>query len=136
MPNVNLSKAHLAANAVIDKKGLEPVLLDVSGEGSYTDFLVIVSARSERQVKAIADHVVEVMSEHGFRLIGQEGRRGARWALVDFGDVVVHIFDHPLRSFYNIEGLWPDGQTLDLQVPPEQRIRPHDDDELGYSLSD
>lgn len=128
-------KAHAAAEAAIDKKGLEPVLLDLTAEDSYTDYLLVVSARSDRQVRSIADHVVEVLTEQGHKLLGIEGRREGRWALVDFGDVVVHIFYHPLREFYDVEGLWAEAPRVPLDVPPDQRIRPSDPEELGYSLA-
>ena len=62
-------------------------------------------------------------------------RREGRWALVDFGDVVVHIFYHPLREFYDVEGLWAEAPRVPLDVPPDQRIRPSDPEELGYSLA-
>lgn len=134
--SINLQKALLLAGAAIDKKGLEPVLLDISEESSYADCLLIVSARSDRQVRAIADHVVEVAAAEGLRTLGIEGVREGRWALVDFGDVVVHVFYHPLREFYDLEGLWVDAKRVPLQVPPDQRIRPQDPDELGYSLGE
>lgn len=130
----SLSKALCAAEAALDKKGLEPVLLDVSRLDSYTDYLLVVSALSDRQVRAIADHVTEVMAEHGHRPIGVEGKREGRWALVDFGDVVVHVFYHPQREFYDIEGIWVDAKPVPLEVPPDQRIRPSDVADLGYSL--
>lgn len=137
MPNqeTNLQKALLAAEAALDKKALEPALLDLSEEDSYTDYLLIVSARSDRQVRAIADSVVEVMAAHGYQPLGVEGRREGRWALVDFGDVIVHVFYHPQREFYDLEGMWVDAKHVPLQVPPDQRIRPHDPEELGYSLA-
>ena len=131
----NLQKAHAAAQAALDKKALEPVLLDLSTEDSYTDYLLVVSARSDRQVRSIADHVIEVLTEQGYKLLGVEGRREGRWALVDFGDIVVHVFYHPLREFYDVEGLWGEAKHIPLVVPPDQRIRPSDPEELGYSLA-
>jgi ribosome-associated protein len=131
----NLQKALAAAEAALDRKALEPALLDLSDEDSYTDFLLVVSARSDRQVRSIADHVIEALTEQGYKLLGVEGRREGRWALVDFGDVVVHVFYHPLREFYDVEGLWVDAKRVPLQVPPDQRIRPYDPEELGYSLA-
>ena len=131
----NLQKAHAAAEAALDKKALEPVLLDLSDEDSYTDYLLVVSARSDRQVRSIAEHVVEALTAEGYKLLGVEGLREGRWALVDFGDVVVHVFYHPLREFYDVEGLWGDAPRIPLAVPPDQRIRPSDPEELGYSLA-
>lgn len=122
---INLQKALLAANAALDKKALEPALLDISKECSYADFLLIVSARSDRQVRAVAENVVEKMVEAGYRPLGVEGVREGRWALVDFGDVVVHVFYHPVREFYDLESMWVDARQVPLQVPPDQRILPH-----------
>lgn len=131
----NLKKAQAAVEAALDKKALEPVLLDLSDEDSYTDYLLVVSARSDRQVRSIADHVTEALLAEGYKLLGVEGRREGRWALVDFGDLVVHVFYHPLREFYDVEGLWGDAKRVPLVVPPDQRIRPSDPEELGYSLA-
>jgi ribosome-associated protein len=137
LPNTeqSLQRALLCATAALDKKGLEPTLLDLTQEDSYTDYLLIVSAQSDRQVRAIADNVIEALGETSVVPLGVEGRREGRWALVDFGDVVVHVFYHPLREFYDIEGMWVDARKVPLQVPPDQRIRPHDLEDYGYSLA-
>ena len=111
-----------AAQAAIDKKGIEPVLLDLTESGSYTDYLLIASAQADRTVRAIADAVVAVMEERGARLLGSEGLRDGRWALLDFGDLVVHVFEHPLREFYDLEGMWFDAPRLPLEIPAEQRL--------------
>jgi ribosome-associated protein len=111
-----------ATRAALDKKALEPVLLDVSGATSYTDFILVVSGRSDRQVQAIADAVVERMGADRVKALGVEGTREGHWVLLDFGDVVVHVFYHPLREFYDLEGLWIDAPRVMLEVPPESRI--------------
>jgi ribosome-associated protein len=108
--------------AALDKKALVPVLLDVSGRATYTDFICVVSGRSDRQVDAIAEHVREVMSRRGSRLLGREGTGNGRWTLLDFGDVVLHVFYHPVREVYDIEGLWIDAPRVALQVPPEAQL--------------
>ena len=73
-------------------------------------------------MRAIADAVVAVMEERGARLLGSEGLRDGRWALLDFGDLVVHVFEHPLREFYDLEGMWFDAPRLPLEIPAEQRL--------------
>lgn len=127
----NQAKALTAAQAAIDKKALEPVLVDLTEAKSYADFLLVVSSNSSRGVKAIAENVIETMAAAGYRTIGIEGVREGRWALIDFGDVVVHVFDQPLREFYDLEGMWFDAPRIPLEVPPEQRVasRSH-----GYDL--
>jgi ribosome-associated protein len=111
--------AEAAIEAALDKKGLLPVLLDVSSRASYTDFIGIVSGRSDRQVDAIAEHVIRTLSGRGWRLLGREGNGNGRWTLLDFGDIVLHVFFHPVREFYDIESLWIDAPRVKLKVPPE-----------------
>ncbi len=109
-------------NGALDKKALMPVLIDVSGMASYTDFIGIVSGRSDRQVDAIADHIVALMKARGRHVIGQEGGGGGRWTLLDFGSIVIHVFYHPVREFYDLESLWIDAPRVKLHVPPEAMI--------------
>lgn len=114
--------ALVAAQAAIDKKGIEPVLIDLTQSDSYTDYMLVVSAQADRAVRAVADGVVEALQQRGVRLIGAEGLREGRWALLDFGDVVVHVFEHPLREFYDLEGMWFDAPRVTLQIPADQRL--------------
>jgi ribosome-associated protein len=111
-----------AVAAALDKKALEPVVLDVRGLASYTDFIVLLSGRSDRQVAAIADAVVESLAKERKRPIGKEGTKGGQWTLLDFGDVIVHVFHHPVRDFYDLESFWVDAPRVPLEVPPEARI--------------
>jgi ribosome-associated protein len=115
----SLEAAKAAIDAALDKKALLPVLIDVSGLASYTDFICIVSGRSDRQVDAIADGILAVMKARGRSLLGQEGSGSGRWTLLDFGDVVVHVFYHPVREFYDLESLWVDAPRIQLRIPPE-----------------
>jgi ribosome-associated protein len=111
--------AEQAIEAALEKKALLPVLLDVSGRATYTDFIGIVSGRSDRQVDAIAEHVVTTLKQRGSQLLSREGNGNGRWTLLDFGDIVVHVFYHPVREFYDIESLWIDAPRVKLKVPPE-----------------
>ena len=115
--SAELAKA--AIDAALDKKALLPVLIDVSALASYTDFIAIVSGRSDRHVDAIADGVLQEMKARGRTLLGQEGNGSGRWTLLDFGDVVIHVFYHPVREFYDLESLWVDAPRLPLKIPPE-----------------
>lgn len=114
-----MAVAEAAIEAALDKKALLPVLIDVSGRASYTDFIGVVSGRSDRQVDAIAENVVAMMKQRGWQLLGREGNGNGRWTLLDFGDVVLHVFYHPVREFYDIESLWIDAPRVKLKVPPE-----------------
>ena len=121
-----------AANAALDKLAIEPVLIDLSGSQSYTDYLLVASAQSNRAVRGIAEHIEAVMSERGVRTLGKEGLSDGNWALVDFGDVVVHIMDQKLRTFYDLEGLWFDAPRIPLKIPPELLLK----NQPGYRLDD
>lgn len=111
----------MAAERAIDKKALDPVVLDVTNKAAYTDFLLIVSGRSDRQLEAMADGIVEGLAEHGLRPLGVEGA-GTHWILIDYGELVVHAFLHAVREFYDLEGLWADAARVPLDVPPESRL--------------
>jgi ribosome-associated protein len=115
----SLAVAKVAIAAALDKKAVEPVLIDVCGRASYADFIGVVSGRSDRQVDAIAEGVCEAMAAQGRRPIGREGARNGRWVLIDFGDVVLHVFYHPLREVFDIESLWIDAPRIKLRVPAE-----------------
>jgi ribosome-associated protein len=106
------------AAAIWEKKGFDVVALRVKEIVQYTDFMVIASARNERQAMAIADNVEdEVRTQLGQKPIGEEGRRAGRWVLVDFGDIVVHIFHKPVRAYYELERLFADAPRLPLEEP-------------------
>jgi ribosome-associated protein len=111
-----------AMQAALEKHALEPILIDVSELGSYTDFIGIVSGRSDRQVDAIADSVCQVMKGLGHRVYGQEGSGNGRWTLLDFGAFVIHVFYHPVREFYDLESLWIEAPRVKLDVPPEATL--------------
>ena len=115
-----------AMEAALDKRALEPVLIDVSGIGSYTDFIGVVSGRSDRQVDAIAEGITQALKAHGLRPIGQEGSGSGRWTLLDFGAFVIHVFYHPVREFYDLESLWIEAPRVKLDVPPEATLQQPD----------
>jgi ribosome-associated protein len=93
---------------MLDKKALDVVLLDVRGMTSYADWFVLGSGESERQVNATAEHVREKLRDEGWRTIGQEGFETGHWVLLDYGEVVVHLFSTEVRAFYDLDGLWAD----------------------------
>ena len=116
----------MATEAALEKKGLEPVLLDVSEQGTYTDFILVISGRSDRHVQAVADGVLEAMKHRGLRPIGVEGMRDGHWTLLDFGDFIVHVFYHPMREFYDLEGMWVDAPRVVIDVPADARVQVND----------
>ena len=115
-----------ALAAALDKKALEPVMLDVRELCSYADYILLVSGRSDRQVDAITDGVADAMRKLGARPLGVEGVDSGQWALLDYGDVVVHVFHHPVRRHYDLEGLWIDAVRVELDIPDEARAGPDD----------
>ncbi|MGE0549951.1 MAG: ribosome silencing factor [Kofleriaceae bacterium] len=107
----------------LEKKALEPVLLDVRELCSFCNYQLVLSGRSDRQVEAIADGIAAGLKlERGIRPIGSEGARTGQWALLDYGDFVVHVFLHSAREHYDLEGLWNDAPRVTLDVPPDARI--------------
>lgn len=112
-----LAKPLDCARAAIDKKGENVKVLDISELSGFTDFFVIASGMSDRQVQAIADSVESVMEAGGHELYSIEGYSEGRWVLMDFGDVIVHVFLDALREYYDLEKLWADAPRV--KVPSE-----------------
>jgi len=110
--------ALLAAEAALDKKAAAVEIVDVSGKVDYADFLVLMTGSSDRHVAALADAVDEMLGRHGVHSISIEGRGAASWVLIDFVDVVVHIFQHDARSVYDLDGLWMDARRLPVPGEP------------------
>lgn len=104
--------AKLAADAAADKKARDVVILDIQGLSVIADFFVICSGNSSTQVQAIAKEVREKLGKKNISCKGAEGLDEAKWVLLDFGDIVVHIFRQEEREFYNLERLWGDAQFV------------------------
>ena len=96
----------IATAALEEIKALDLVTLDVSDRTSVTDFMVIASGTSERHVRSITGNVVRCAKQAGIQPLGVEGERGGEWALVDLGDVIVHVMLPRVREFYQLEKLW------------------------------
>lgn len=105
------SLKQVVVDALQELKALDVKILDVSKISSFTDVMIIASGSSTRQVKALADKVVEKCRKTGVKPLGIEGEREAEWILVDLGDVVVHIMSPQMRDFYNLEKLWLAGDA-------------------------
>jgi len=109
--------AVLAAQAALDKKASEIEILDVTGKVDYADFLVLMTGQSDRHVASIADAVEEQVEKQGFRAISVEGLPRGQWVLIDFVDVVVHVFQEDSRSLYDLDGLWMDARRVRVSDP-------------------
>lgn len=100
------SLAELVAEAIASLKGLDAQILDVRGLTDMTDFMVIASGRSDRQVKALAEKILEEAKKKRVSPLGVEGQQQAEWVLIDFGDVIAHIMRPDARDYYQLEKLW------------------------------
>jgi ribosome-associated protein len=110
-----LEIARKIVDAAEDKKAADIILLDVTELTSMTDYFVICSGGSERQLGAIADGIADKLRDDGVRPIGREGGSNSHWTLLDFGMVIVHIFAVPERDYYQLEKHWANAKTI-LQV--------------------
>ena len=102
----------LIYQALEDKKGEDIVMIDISQVSVLADYFVICSAGNDSQIQALVDNVDEKMHENGYQIRQQEGRNSGTWVLLDYGDVIVHIFERENRSFYNLERIWNDGRRI------------------------
>jgi ribosome-associated protein len=117
-------KALLMARVALQKKPRAPLLLDVRENCSFADFFLILSGTSTRQTQALADHIEETLEKVGIHPRGQEGGETGHWILMDYDEVIVHIFYESVREFYDLEGLWMEAPRVPilsedslLQVP-------------------
>ena len=109
------------ATAALDKKAVGLEVLDVAGKVDYADFLVLMTGRSDRQVQALAQGIEAALRDKGRRPLSVEGLPHASWVLMDFGDVVVHVFQDDARSSYDLDGLWMDARRIPVPIPDELR---------------
>ncbi len=108
-----------AAQAATTKQADNVVVLDVRELITITDYFVIASGTSDRQVKTIAEEVVHALKETGTRPVRREGEAGARWVLLDFVDFVVHVFSDEQRDYYRLERLWRDAPVVEWEEAKE-----------------
>ena len=102
----------LAREAALDKKAEDPVILDIAKYTSVAHYFLVTHGNSDRQVRAIAQSIVDVLDDKGVRLWHIEGMSDGRWVLLDFGSVLAHIFYRETRDFYALERLWGDAKRL------------------------
>ena len=106
----------IAASA-LERKALNVVILDVAGKVDYADYVVVMSGRSDRQVAAIAKNVEQDVKEKlGVRCLSVEGLPQASWVLMDFGDVIAHVFHEDTRGYYDLESLWVDAPRVPVDA--------------------
>ena len=113
--DINNSKAmaKLAITALEDKKAEDIRVIDISEVSVMADFFLIANGANRSQIQAMADNVEEVLGRAGYSLRQVEGYNTANWILMDFGDVIIHVFDKENRLFYNLERIWRDGKQIE-----------------------
>jgi ribosome-associated protein len=107
--------AQICAKAALDTKAEELVLLDVRGLTSFTDYFLIMSGKSTRHVQALAETIEAKFRSKRIKTSNAEGLQEGMWVLLDFDDVIIHIFYHEQRKFYDLEGLWSEGKRVELE---------------------
>ncbi|MFQ5852471.1 MAG: ribosome silencing factor [Candidatus Binatia bacterium] len=110
-------KALLLSRFALEKKAYNLVLMEVSEITSIADYFIICSGRSDRQVQSIAQGIEENLGKIGISPLSVEGLTWGQWVLMDFSDVIVHVFYQPMREFYDLEGLWAHAPRVDLPEP-------------------
>ena len=104
----DITKEHLilCINATLQKKARDIVVLNLKGVSSFTDYMIICTGSSEREVQAIAGAIQLFLKKAGIMPMGVEGEANGQWVLLDYDDVVISVFNEPIRTFYNLENLW------------------------------
>lgn len=119
----SLENALACVEFALDKKAYDVVLLDVGNLTSLADFFLVCTGRSDTQVQAIAQNIEQRMLERGERPLAVEGLPQGQWVVLDYGDVVVHVFFEPQREFYDLERLWAKAPRVPLPEPLDRQAR-------------
>jgi ribosome-associated protein len=125
--------AQTCALKCLEKKAENVVILDLEDKSSVADFFVVASGFSDRQVSTIAEHVSDELRALGLKPLSEEGLVDGRWALIDFGPVIVHVFQDHLRDFYNLEMLWQDAPRTWVKEPDSDSS--NEGDQSGFNSS-
>ena len=107
--------AKIAYEALADKKGEDIRIIDISNVSVIADYFIIANGTSDSQVKALVDNVEEQLGKAGYDAKQREGYGLGSWVLLDFGEIIVHVFDKENRLFYNLERIWSDGKEMDIK---------------------
>ncbi|CAO0820601.1 ribosome-associated protein [Desulfarculales bacterium] len=118
--------ALLCMATALRKKATDLLLLNVRAISGYTDYLLLASGRSTRQAGAIAEGIEHALKKASIKPLGQDGIKEGRWALIDFGDVVVHGFHQPVREFYDLESLWSNAPRVEVDLIQLESLLPPD----------
>lgn len=123
-PEALAQKSAVLLQWLEEHKGGQPVALELTGQGAFTDCLVVASASSVRHAQSLADGLSRLCKENGYEFLGMEGRQTGEWILLDLNEIVVNIFQGPARDLYRLESLWSAGTALPAAPPPTEEARP------------
>lgn len=112
--NQSKEMAKIAYNALSDKKGEDIKIIDITGISVLADYFIIANGNSDSQVNALVDNVEEELHKAGYPLRQREGQASGSWVLLDFSDIIVHVFDKENRLFYDLERIWKDGKDVTI----------------------
>lgn len=113
-----------AVEAAQDKQAVDVTVLKLAGNVAFAEYFLLCSGRSQPQIKAIGEAIEERLGREGVRLAHREGKIGAEWVLLDYGDFIVHIFSERARQYYDLERLWRNAERLDI-ASPGRPLEPH-----------
>ena len=113
--NQSKEMARIAYDALSDKKGEDIKIIDITEVSVLADYFIIANGNSDSQVNALVDNVEEELHKAGYHLKQREGRANSSWILLDFGDIIVHVFDKDNRLFYDLERIWKDGKDITIE---------------------
>lgn len=114
----SLEKSETCARLALENKALDVVILELIGTTALADYFLVCGGTSERHTQAMADHIEHSLKQRGIMPRGVEGRTRGRWILMDYGDVIVHIFQEAERVFYDLEALWSDCPRIPVSDTP------------------
>lgn len=107
----------LAVEAAQDKQAVDITVLRLPGTGSFAEYFLLCSGQSQPQIRAISEAIEERLEKYGKRLSHREGKSGAEWILLDYGDFIVHIFSESARQYYDLERLWRNAERIEFPAP-------------------
>ncbi len=113
--NIGKEMAKLACNALDEKKAMNLKVIDIAEVSTIGDYFVIASGSNQNQVQAMVDNVEEKLGRAGYEPRQIEGTRNSNWILMDYGDLIVHVFDEENRLFYDLERIWRDGRVVEVK---------------------
>lgn len=123
MVKEEIRKFNRCVEAALKKKAYDLIALDIKGISSFADYFIICSATSSRQAQAIASSIELDLKKEGMYPLGIEGFNEGEWILLDYDDVVIHVFYQPLREFYELERLWADAPRIEIKKPMKRNAK-------------